>query len=102
MLKDTSPFIRSARIKRQIRIQEVNNPPSTLFDATVEYPSDELPEWFAPLQAIVEDETFTSMVIFLGAKTTPGKVSYRISVASLDGADQPRIPDYTIPSHEQE
>lgn len=75
--KDTSPLVKSRRIKRQIRIQEVNNPPSSLFDITVEYPSDQLPEWFAGLQSIVEDETFTSLEINLGER-----VRYRIAIAS--------------------
>ena len=78
--KDTSPFIKSERIKRLVRIQEVNTPPSPSFDITVEYPSDELPEWFAPLQPVIEDATFTSMDIHLGAKTTPGKVRYHITL----------------------
>jgi hypothetical protein len=64
--KDTSPLIRSRRIKRQVSIREENTPPIAMFDTTVEYPSDQLPEWFAPLQSIVEDEAFTSMVIYLG------------------------------------
>ena len=67
--QDTAPFIRSRRIKRLIRIQEQNTPPVSLFDVTVEHPSDQLPEWFAPLQPIVEDETFTDMHINLGQKT---------------------------------
>lgn len=75
-MEDTAPFIRSRRIKRQIRIEERNIPPSSVFDTTVEYASDQLPEWFAPLQPIVEDETFTSMTINLG-----GKVQYYISIA---------------------
>ena len=66
--KDTSPFIKSQRIKRNIHIQEINTPPSSLFDTHVNYPSDELPEWFAPLQPIVEDETFTSLSINLGTR----------------------------------
>lgn len=74
---DTSPFVKSRRIKRMIRIQEVNTPPSSLFDVTTEYPSDNLPEWFAGLQSIVEDETFTSMTITLG-----DKVKYYISLVS--------------------
>lgn len=73
--KDTSPLVKPTRHKQVVRIQEVNNPPSSLFDTTVEYPSDELPEWFAPLQSIVEDDTFTSMTINLG-----DKVAYHISI----------------------
>lgn len=73
--KDTSPMIRSKRIKRMIQIEERNTPPSALFDRTVEYPSDGLPEWFQGLQSIVEDETFTGMEINLG-----NKVRYLISI----------------------
>lgn len=73
--KDTSPFVRSQRIERMIIIKEENNPPSDTFDVTVTYPSTDLPEWFAPLQPIVEDETFTSMTIDLG-----GRTCYKISV----------------------
>ncbi len=73
--KDLSPMVKAKRIKRMIRIQEINTPPSSLFDVTVEYPSDGLPDWFAPLQPIVEDETFSSMSINLG-----GKVYYRITI----------------------
>jgi hypothetical protein len=75
MTKDTAPFVISPRFKRVVCIQEVNTPPSSLFDTTVQYESSELPEWFAGLQSIVEDETFTSMIIYLGKK-----VQYRISV----------------------
>lgn len=75
-VEDTSPMIRSRRIKRRVCIQEVNNPPSRLFDITAEYPSDDLPEWFAGLQSIVEDETFTRLIIFLGN----GKVRYHITI----------------------
>ena len=77
MQKDTSPLIRARRIQRMIRIQEVNTSPSSLFDVTVEYPSNALPEWFQGLQAIVEDETFTGMAITLGEIE---KVAYHISV----------------------
>jgi hypothetical protein len=73
--KDTSPMVQSRRIKRQIRIQETNHSSSSLFDTTVEYPSNDLPEWFAPLQAIVEDETFTDLRINLG-----GRVQYHVTL----------------------
>jgi hypothetical protein len=76
--KDTSPLVKSRRIKRHIQIKERNNPPITLFDTTVVYPSDDLPEWFAGLQSIVEDETFTKMLINLG-----GKVFYHITIADV-------------------
>jgi hypothetical protein len=74
--KDTSPLVKSRRIKRLVRIQEVNNPPSSLFDTTVEYPSDRLPEWFAGLQSIVEDEVFTGMIIYIDGR----KVDYHITI----------------------
>lgn len=81
---DTSPMVKARRIKRLIRIQEVNTPPSSLFDTSVEYPSDGLPEWFAGLQSIVEDETFTSMKIQLGKL-----VQYRITIVrDLEGPRQ--------------
>ena len=73
--KDTSPMVQSRRIKRLIRIKEINTPSSLSFDVAVEYPSDDLPEWFAPLQPVLEDETFASMMINLG-----DKVLYRITV----------------------
>jgi hypothetical protein len=76
---DTAPMIKSRRIKRRVRIQEINNPPSSLFDTTVEYPSDALPEWFQGLQSIVEDETFTSMKINLG-----NRVHYRITLVESE------------------
>lgn len=83
--KDTSPLVKPTRHKQTVRIQEINNPPSSLFDTTVEYPSDELPEWFAPLQSIVEDSTFTSMDIHLG-----DKVTYHISI--VDKKEHPLFP----------
>jgi hypothetical protein len=73
--KDTSPMVKTRRIERQVRIQEINNPPTALFDVAVEYPSTDLPEWFEGLQSIVEDETFTSLEINLG-----GKVRYHITI----------------------
>jgi hypothetical protein len=72
---DTSPMVKSRRVKRLVRIQEINTPTSKSFDVTIEYPSDGLPEWFAGLQSIVEDETFTSMDINLG-----GRVRYHITL----------------------
>lgn len=75
--KDTSPIVKAKRIKRQVRIEEKNTPSSWLFDVTVEYPSDALPEWFQGLQPIVEDETFTSMIINLG-----DKVHYHVTIVS--------------------
>lgn len=94
--KDTSPiFGRARRIKRRIRIEERNDPPMpNTFDVTVEYASDELPEWFAPLQAIVEDETFTSMVITLGPhRLGGGKTEYYISLAEQsDKPEQSKAP----------
>lgn len=83
--KDTSPLVKPTRHKQTVRIQEVNTPPSSLFDTTVEYPSDELPEWFAPLQSIVEDDTFTSMDINLGER-----VRYHISI--VDKKEYPSFP----------
>lgn len=76
-MEDTSPLVPSTRHHQTVRIEEINNPPSTLFDTTVEYPSDNLPEWFKPLQAIVEDDTFTSMDINLG-----DRVRYHISIVN--------------------
>lgn len=76
--KDTSPMIRSKRIIRDIRIEEINNPPApNTFDTVVVYRSDDLPEWFEGLRAIVEDDTFSSMMINLG-----DRVRYEISIAA--------------------
>ena len=83
--KDTSPLVKPTRHKQTVRIQEVNTPPSSFFDTTREYPSDELPEWFAPLRSIVEDDTFTSMTINLG-----DKVAYHISI--VDKQEYPLFP----------
>lgn len=85
--KDTSPLVKPTRHKQIIRIQEINNPPSSLFDTIAEYPSDELPEWFAPLQSIVEDDTFTSMTINLG-----DKVAYHISIVDKKEYDHSLFP----------
>lgn len=73
--KDTSPFVKPTLVKKMVRIQEVNTPPApNTFDITVEYSSDELPEWFAPLQPVLEDETVNSMTITIGG----GRVVYKI------------------------
>jgi hypothetical protein len=85
--KDTSPLVKPTRHKQTVRIQEVNTPPSTLFDVTVEYPSDDLPEWFKPLQSIVEDDTFTSMDINLGER-----VRYHISIVDKKEYDHSLFP----------
>lgn len=74
--KDTSPFIRSRRIQRNIRIEERNIPASPTFDITVEYPTNELPEWFQGLQSILEDETFKAMQINLN-----NRVFYNLNIA---------------------
>jgi len=47
---------------RRVRIQETNEIAS-MFNTSVEYPSNELPDWFKPLRYIVEDESFTNMTI---------------------------------------
>jgi hypothetical protein len=83
--KDTSPLVKPSRHKQTVRIEEINTPPSSLFDTVVEYPSDDLPEWFAPLQSIVEDDTFTSMDIHLG-----DRVRYHISI--VDKKEYPLFP----------
>jgi hypothetical protein len=85
--KDTSPLVKPTRHKQTVRIQEINNPPSSLFDVTVEYPSDDLPEWFKPLQSIVEDDTFTSMDIHLG-----DRVCYHISIVDKKEYDHSLFP----------
>jgi len=74
--KDTSPLTKARRIKRLVQISEEHAPPSSRFDRSVEYPSDDLPEWFAGLQSIVEDEMFTSMEIRING----GEVFYHISI----------------------
>jgi hypothetical protein len=83
--KDTSPMIRSWRIERSISIEERNDPPMpNSFDVKVVYASTALPEWFQGLQSIVEDETFTSMIITLGN----GRVRYHISIADSKVSEQ--------------
>jgi hypothetical protein len=74
---DTSPMIQPTRRKRLVTIQEINDPPMPAsFDVTVSYPSDALPEWFAPLQAILEDQTVDGLDIHIGK----GRVRYHITV----------------------
>ncbi|MGH2478115.1 MAG: hypothetical protein ACRDHW_00450 [Ktedonobacteraceae bacterium] len=76
-MKDTSPMIPPTRVKRQVTIQEINDPPMpNTFDTTVEYPSDGLPEWFAPLQSILEDQTVDGLDIVIGG----GRVRYHITL----------------------
>ncbi|MGH2478124.1 MAG: hypothetical protein ACRDHW_00495 [Ktedonobacteraceae bacterium] len=76
-MKDTSPMVPVTRIKRRVTIQEINDPPMpNSFDTTVEYPSDDLPEWFAPLQSILEDRTVDGLDIQIGG----GRVRYHISM----------------------
>lgn len=80
-MKDTSPFVPPTRIKRKVTIQEINDPPMpNTFDVTVEYPSDGLPEWFAPLQPVLEDRTVDSLDITIGG----GRVRYHISMTNED------------------
>jgi len=86
MKKDTSPMVPSVRHKQTVRIEEKNDI-ATFFDTTVEYPSDDLPEWFQPLQAIVEDRTFTDMVINLGEG-----VHYLISIAKEEDKEHEQDP----------
>ncbi len=75
--KDTSPFVQPTRVKRQVTIQEINDPPApNTFDTTVAYPSDALPEWFAPLQPVLEDRTVDSLDITIGG----GRVHYHITM----------------------
>lgn len=93
--KDTSPMIKSRRIKRMIRIEEENNPPSSVFDTCVEYPSYDLPEWFQGLQSIVEDETFTSMEISLGER-----VKYRITLVGSEEDDEVPV-DLVVEQHDR-
>ena len=75
-MEDTSPFVQPTRVKKLVRIQEINDPPMpNTFDVTVAYLSDELPEWFAPLQPVLEDQTVDSMDITIGG----GSVRYHIT-----------------------
>jgi hypothetical protein len=88
--KDTSPMISSRRIGRSIQIEERNDPPMpNTFDVKVVYPSTALPEWFAGLQSIVEDETFTSMTITLGN----GRVRYHVTIADSKVSEQDEARD---------
>jgi len=76
-MEDTSPMVRPTLIKKQVTIQEINNPPMpNTFDVTVTYPSDALPEWFAPLQPILEDQTVNGLDIHIGN----GRVRYHITL----------------------
>jgi len=86
-MQDTSPiFGRSERIKRMIKIEELNDPPMpNTFDTTVEYASDSLPEWFQGLQSVVEDAGFTGMVITLGGNRRGGGITrYHLSAIETD------------------
>lgn len=75
-MTDTSPFVHPTRIKKRVTIQEINDPPMPLtFDTTAAYSSDALPEWFAPLQSVLEDQTVDSMDIVIGG----GRVRYHIT-----------------------
>lgn len=71
---DTAPLVRSKRIRRMILISEINETAISLNQVHT-YDSDRLPEWFRPLRPIVEDETFTRMLITLG------DLHYLISIA---------------------
>lgn len=75
---DTSPMVPSQRVKKLVQITEHNRITRSL-NTNVEYESDNLPSWFAPLQAVVEDTTFTSMAIILGN----GDVQYIITAVEL-------------------
>lgn len=80
-MKDTAPFITPTRVKRVVTIQEINDPPApNTFDTTVNYSSDALPEWFAPLQPILEDRTVDGMGIKIGG----GRVLYNISLEKVE------------------
>ncbi|HLZ64431.1 MAG TPA: hypothetical protein VKR06_46480 [Ktedonosporobacter sp.] len=88
MEKDTSPvFGRAPRLRKIVTIKQVNEFAPSM-DVTAVYLSDELPEWFAPLQSIVEDEGFSSrgsIVITLGSDDgTGGKVVYNITAKRED------------------
>ena len=75
--KDTSPLVPPTRVKRHVTIQEINTPPAlNTFDVTVQYLSDDLPEWFAPLQPVLEDMTVDSLDIVIGG----GRVRYHITL----------------------
>lgn len=79
--KDISPMVPYKRYKRRVHIEEKNDIMKS-FDTTVDYESDDLPEWFKPLQPIVEDSVFTSMVINLDT------THYHITIAKrYDNAD---------------
>lgn len=87
-MEDTSPLVPTTRHKRNIRIEERNIPASpSIFDVTVNYPSDRLPEWFKDLQSVLEDDTFTNMVINLGNRTF-----YHISDADQAIPEKPICP----------
>jgi len=88
MKKDTSPVFGNApRHKKLVTIKQVNEFAPSL-DVTAHYPSDELPEWFATLQSIVEDEGFSNrgqIVITLGSDDgTGGSVKYHITAKKIE------------------
>jgi len=65
---------------RLIRIRE-SNAIATCFNRSVECMSDELPNWFKPLQYILEDRSFDEMVIRLA------DVRYLITPAAAGAAE---------------
>lgn len=78
MQKDTSPIVAPKQVKKIVQITEHNTITRSL-NTNVEYESGNLPEWFKPLQSIVEDTTFTSMIIVIGN----GDVHYIITATEL-------------------
>lgn len=76
----------ASKVKR-VRIQETNEIASS-FNTTVEYMSDELPDWFNVLQPVIEDDGFTNMTIAIK------DVHYLISLADTE----PRQPEDSVQS----
>ena len=68
--------------KRMIRITETNEIAS-IFNTSEVRPSDDLPEWFAPLRYVVEDDGFVNLTITLGS------VHYLLSVEGQSHEPEP-------------
>jgi 8-oxo-dGTP pyrophosphatase MutT (NUDIX family) len=73
--QDAAPMVKPTRRKCRVQIQERNRYAS-MFNTTVQYDSDNLPEWFKGLQSIVEDLDFRKLTIKIGSD-----VRYHISIA---------------------
>lgn len=62
--ESTAPMVPPRRYKRQVRITEQNDVMVSM-DTSKVYPSDDLPDWFKPLCAIIEDADVEEVIINL-------------------------------------